>query len=157
MLSFSEAIFGVSRYSHHLCHLDANLVFHFFGSRPSDVTLEKEMVTHIFAWKIHGRRSLVGYSPWGHKESDTTERLHFLSFSDVKGSFKLRKGHFSTVQFSERLPSPTESLRLGVKQSHAAGLIGKSLYNTCNSWSYLSQACKSTVLGKVASVHTYGF
>ena len=24
----------------------------------------------------HGRRSLVGYSPWGHKESDTTERLH---------------------------------------------------------------------------------
>ena len=25
----------------------------------------------------HGRRSLVGYSPWGHKESDTTDRLHF--------------------------------------------------------------------------------
>ena len=27
--------------------------------------------------KSHGRRSLVGYSPWGLKESDTTERLHF--------------------------------------------------------------------------------
>ena len=25
----------------------------------------------------YGRRSLVGYSPWGRKESDTTERLHF--------------------------------------------------------------------------------
>ena len=25
----------------------------------------------------HGRRSLVGYSPQGRKESDTTERLHF--------------------------------------------------------------------------------
>ena len=25
----------------------------------------------------HGQRSLVGYSPQGHKESDTTERLHF--------------------------------------------------------------------------------
>ena len=24
----------------------------------------------------HGRRSLVGYSPWGRKESDMTERLH---------------------------------------------------------------------------------
>ena len=24
-----------------------------------------------------GRRSLVGCSPWGRKESDTTERLHF--------------------------------------------------------------------------------
>ena len=23
----------------------------------------------------HGQRSLVGYSPWSHKESDTTERL----------------------------------------------------------------------------------
>ena len=23
--------------------------------------------------KPHGQRSLVGYSPWGHKESDTTE------------------------------------------------------------------------------------
>ena len=27
--------------------------------------------------KSHGRRSLVGGSPWGTKESDTTERLHF--------------------------------------------------------------------------------
>ena len=27
--------------------------------------------------KFHGRRSLVGYSPWGRKESDMTERLHF--------------------------------------------------------------------------------
>ncbi|KAM7239226.1 hypothetical protein CapIbe_008721, partial [Capra ibex] len=24
----------------------------------------------------HGRRSLVDYSPWGCKESDTTEQLH---------------------------------------------------------------------------------
>ena len=27
--------------------------------------------------KAHGRRSLVGWSPWGRQESDTTERLHF--------------------------------------------------------------------------------
>ena len=27
--------------------------------------------------KSHGQRSLVGYSPWGYKELDTTERLHF--------------------------------------------------------------------------------
>ena len=27
--------------------------------------------------KSHGRRSLVGCSPWGHWELDTTERLHF--------------------------------------------------------------------------------
>ena len=27
--------------------------------------------------KSHGWRSLLGCSPWGHEESDTTERLHF--------------------------------------------------------------------------------
>ena len=42
--------------------------------------LEKETVTHssILPGESHGWRSLVGYSPWGRKESDTTERLHFL-------------------------------------------------------------------------------
>ena len=30
--------------------------------------------------KFHGLRSLVGYSPWGRKELDMTERLHFTSF-----------------------------------------------------------------------------
>ena len=35
----------------------------------------------------HGQRSLVGYSPWGHKELDVTERLHFhfqLRFSSLE-------------------------------------------------------------------------
>ena len=27
----------------------------------------------ILAWRIHGLRSLVSDSPWGRKESDTTE------------------------------------------------------------------------------------
>ena len=27
--------------------------------------------------KSHEQRSLVGFSPWGHEKSDTTERLHF--------------------------------------------------------------------------------
>ena len=38
------------------------------------------MKTFIFIFlpgKSHGRRSLVGCSPWGHTESDTTECLHF--------------------------------------------------------------------------------
>ena len=35
--------------------------------------LEKEMATHssILAWEI-SQRSLAGYNPWGHKESDIT-------------------------------------------------------------------------------------
>ena len=35
---------------------------------------EKGIVTHssVLAWRIHGQGSLVGFSLWGHKESDTT-------------------------------------------------------------------------------------
>ena len=32
--------------------------------------------------KSHGRRRLIGYSPWGRKESDTTERLDFILSSN---------------------------------------------------------------------------
>ena len=49
------------------------------GSIPgSGRSLEKEMATHsrILASTSHGWRSLLGYSPWGRKELDTTERLH---------------------------------------------------------------------------------
>ena len=37
--------------------------------------LEEETATHssILAQKIHGQRSLVGYIPWGCRESNTTE------------------------------------------------------------------------------------
>ena len=37
------------------------------------------MATHssTLAWKIPWMKEPVGRSPWGHEESDTTERLHF--------------------------------------------------------------------------------
>ena len=43
--------------------------------------LEEERATHssILAWKSHGQSSLVGYSPKGRKESDTTEQLSMHS------------------------------------------------------------------------------
>ena len=30
---------------------------------------------NLLPGKSHGQRSLVGYSPWSHKEQDTTERI----------------------------------------------------------------------------------
>ena len=44
--------------------------------------LEKEMATTPVPLprKSQGRGSLVGHSPWGRRESDTTERLHFSFF-----------------------------------------------------------------------------
>ena len=35
----------------------------------------------------HGQRSLGGYSPWGHKESDTTERLTLTRECKAKWEF----------------------------------------------------------------------
>ena len=48
-----------------------------FSEVPTSAFLEKAMApTPAFLpAESHGRRSLVGYSPWGRKESDTTERL----------------------------------------------------------------------------------
>ena len=49
--------------------------------------LEKDMATHssFLPGKSHGQRSMVGYSPWGSKESDMTDRLHFTCPSRVSG------------------------------------------------------------------------
>ena len=36
--------------------------------------------------KCHGQRSLEGYSPWGHKESDMTELLTHVLYVSVQGT-----------------------------------------------------------------------
>ena len=54
--------------------------------------LEKEMVTHsvFLPGESHGRRSLAGYSPWGRKESDMTEWLHFTTTKTVISFYCLK-------------------------------------------------------------------
>ena len=51
----------------------------------------------LLSGKSHGRRSLVGYSLWGHKESDMTEGLHFHFYfpqnRDLKYPGDLRRAH----------------------------------------------------------------
>ena len=50
--------------------------------------LKKEMATQptpaFLPGKSHGQRSMVGYSPWGCKESDTTEWLSLSLFKLIK-------------------------------------------------------------------------
>ena len=51
------------------------------GTLPTPVFLLAE---------FHGQRSLVGYSPWGNKESDTTEQLthtHTHTHTHVRGAW----------------------------------------------------------------------
>ena len=55
--------------------------------RGQEDTLEKEMAAHsnILAWKIPQTEEPGGlYSPWGHRESDTTERLNALTNTTLK-------------------------------------------------------------------------
>ena len=52
------------------------------ASTPLPWQIEGEKVTVaptpvLLPGKSQGWRSLVGFSPWGRSESDTTERLHF--------------------------------------------------------------------------------
>ena len=49
-------------------------------------SLEQGTATHpVFLLReAHGQSSLVGYSPWGHKESDMTERLSTHTHVDPK-------------------------------------------------------------------------
>ena len=57
----------------------------------------------ILAGESHGRRSLVGYSPWGRKESDTTERLS-LSLSHLSSNWASL-----VAQTVKRLPAVWET------------------------------------------------
>ena len=56
------------------------------GKNPNDRQLVNGYTKYGLQWHptpvllpgtSHGRRSLVGCSPWGREESDMTERLHF--------------------------------------------------------------------------------
>ena len=69
-----------------MCSLVAQTVKHLPTMRETQVQslgwedlLEKATHSSILAGKSHRQWSLVGYSPWGCKEWDTTERLHFTS------------------------------------------------------------------------------
>ena len=56
--------------------------------------------------KSHGQRNLVGYSPWGHKESDRTELLHFTSSQNIKlsGEFIEMEAFYQVLEI-KLLPS----------------------------------------------------
>ena len=98
--------------------------------------LEKEMaiLSTLLPGKSHGRRSLIGHSPWGRKESDTTEWLHFhfphiinyicLSMFFLLGQ-KPNKTHIWSYH-SNHCWKVTSFLRVGAKS--------KLVTQSCLSW-----------------------
>ena len=72
----------------------------------------------VLAWEIHGQRSLVGCSPWGRKELDTTKRLHF-HFSLFHALEKEMATHSSVLAW--RIPGTGEPGGLPSMGSHRGG------------------------------------
>ena len=75
------------------------------------------MPTHpsILAWKISWKRSLVGYSPWGHKELDVTKRLTLL-----------HSVHHRHVRIQVYGADPSQMLLLTILKRNKLGLKGLS-------------------------------
>ena len=65
--------------------------------------------------KSHEQRSLVGCSPWGHKELDTTEQLHFHFHALEKETAT----HSSVLAW--RIPGTAEPGGLQSMGSHRVG------------------------------------
>ena len=65
--------------------------------------LEKGMaiISVFFLGEVHGERSLVGYSPWGRKELDTTEHARMQN-SWFQDSWVLTRGHFLNRRFRNK-------------------------------------------------------
>ena len=77
--------------------------------------------------KSHGWRSLVGCTPWGRKESDMTERLHF---------------HFSLSCIGEGNGNPLQCSRL--ENPRDRGAWWEAVYGVAQSWTWLKRLSSSS-------------
>ena len=83
----------------------------------------------LLTGKSHGWRSLVGCSPWGREESDTTERLHFhFSLSCIGG------GNGNPLQYS-CLENPRDG-----------GAWWAAVYGVAQSWTRLKRLSSSSIM-----------
>ena len=76
----------------------------------------------------HGRKSLVVCSPWGRKESDTTEKLHF---------------HFSRSCFGEGNGNPLQCSCL--ENPRDRGAWWAAVYGVTQSWTLLKRLSSSSM------------
>ena len=77
--------------------------------------------------KSHGRRGLVGCSPWGREESDMTERLHF---------------HFSLSGIGEGNGNPLSVLAWRIPGT--GGAWWAAVYGVAQSWTQLKRLSSSS-------------
>ena len=78
--------------------------------------------------KSHGWRSLVGCSPWGHKESDMTEHFHF---------------HFSLSCIGEGNGNPLQCSCL--ENPRDGGAWWAAIYGVAQSWTWLNDLAAAII------------
>ena len=106
------------------------LSFLFLGHTPPNSRRRQWQPTPVLLLgKSHGQRSLVGYSPWGLEESDTTEQLHF---------------HFSLSCIGEGNGNPLQCSCLENPRDRGAG--GAAIYGVAQSRTRLKRLSSSSSL-----------
>ena len=122
------------------------------GKMHSFCTTAQLHSSHMLAWRgngtqkalqflpgnSHGQRSLVGCSPWGREESDTTEQLHFhFSLSCI------REGNGNSFQCS-CLENPRDS-----------GAWWAAVYGVAQSWTQLKRLSSSSSSSSRVYIYIY--
>ena len=101
--------------------------FYFTGASLIFWRRQWHLTPVLLPGKSHGRRSLVGCSPWSHSESDTTEQLHF---------------HFSLSCIGEGNGNPLQCSCLENPRDGAA--LWAAIYGVAQSWTRLKQLNSSS-------------
>ena len=89
----------------------------FKSGNPSTWRRQWHPTPVLLPGKSHGQRNLIGCSPWGHEELDTTVRLHF---------------HFSLFMHWRRKWQPTPVFLPGISQGRGS-LVGCHLWGRTES------------------------
>ena len=100
--------------------------FLFFHSTLSCCCCLMVLFRYISDCVLHGWRSLVGCSPWGLEESDTTERLHF---------------HFSLSCIGEGNGNPLQCSCL--ENPRDGGAWWAAVYGVAQGWTRLKRLSSS--------------
>ena len=115
-----------------VCYMNMSLpsfFFFFFLHLPKLQSWPRQWHPTPVLWprKSHGRRSLVGCSPWGREESDMTERLHF---------------DFSLSCIGEGNGNPLQYSWLENPRDRGAWLA--AVYGVTQSWTWLKRLSSSS-------------
>ena len=100
---------------------------HLMGSALTHWRRQWQPTPVLLPGKSHGRRSLVGCSPWGRKELDTTEWLHF---------------HFPLSCIGDRNGNPLQFSYL--KNPRDGGAWWAAIYGVAQSGTRLKQLSSSS-------------